>query len=455
MQSNLTISDTTLIKLPLARKTDFHAIESELKAIRNIGQIESFFGKFTENYLAMDAKYHFNEAFNEDFVFAQLETNFAQRDRVLFCMPFGVKDVFNTHVLPTTMGSEIWKGFRSGNNARVVDEIADRGGIVFSKTTTAEFAVHYIQDGKTLNPHNSNHITGTSSAGSAVAVACGALPIALGTQTAGSIIRPASFCGVFGFKPSFGAVDRTGVLKTADTLDTIGFLGSDTYGLRKVFATSFQKETENYYHAKNYFDRYKEFKLKKRLRVGILTDQFQGYAGYDQEVKYSFLLALQKIAGSGVEIEMVQDVSFINDIHLMHDQIYCKSLSYYFQEEFDRGTGMSNIMSEMIAMGQKVRTEDFIKAMRRQPEYRTRFDAVMNSYDFLLTPSTASVAPLLGEKERQDTCLIWTFLGYPVLGLPVFWSEQKQLPFGLQLVASKYGDFALLDYAETLMDKLK
>ena len=443
-----------MIKLTPARATDFRNIETRINGLKKYSDIKKFYCRFIEDYLNLDSKYHFSENFNKDFVFEQLANKFPIRGRELFCMPFGVKDVFNTEFLPTTMGSEIWRGFKAGNNARIVDEIADRGGIVFSKTTTAEFAVHYIQDGKTLNPHNANHITGTSSAGSAVAVACGALPIGLGTQTAGSIIRPASFCGVYGFKPSFGAIDRTGVLKTADTLDTIGLLGSDIYGLRKTFTATFQKEWENYFYAKNYFNNHKEFKARKKLKIGIITDQFSDYANYDSYVKDDFAALLKKITCPEIELEMVENVDFINDIHVMHDQIYCKSLSYYFQDEFARGVHMSDIMTEMVTMGQKIDTVDFINAMRRQPEYRAKFDPVIKSYDFLLTPSTASVAPKIGQRERPDTCLIWTFLGYPVLSLPVFWSEEMNLPFGLQLVAPKYSDFSLFDFAEALIRKL-
>jgi Asp-tRNA(Asn)/Glu-tRNA(Gln) amidotransferase A subunit family amidase len=443
-----------MIKIPLPRATDFRNIEAKIRSSKKKSELEFFYTKFITDYLELDYKYHFNESFSEQFVFEQLAQSFSIRESQFFAMPFGVKDVFNTEVLPTTMGSEIWKGFKSGNDARIISEIVDRGGIIFSKTTTAEFAVHYIQDGKTLNPHNSNHITGTSSAGSAVAVACGALPIALGTQTAGSIVRPASFCSTYGFKPSFGAIDRTGVLKTADTLDTIGFLGSDIYGLRKTFSATFQKESENYFYAQNYFNSYKKFKARKRLKIGIISDQFSGYSDYESYVKNDFASLLKKIADPNIELELVENIDFINDIHAMHDQIYCKSLSYYFQEESAHVTDMSKIMNEMITMGQQIDNADFINAMRRQPEYRTKFDSIIKSYDFLITPSTASVAPKVGQSERPDTCLIWTFLGYPVLSLPVFWSEEMNLPFGLQLVAAKHCDFSLFDFGESIIKKI-
>ena len=140
-------------------------------------------------------------------------------DDPLWGAPFGVKDVFNTAELPTCMGSPIWEGFTPGNDARVVAHLRWAGGVMFGKTVTAEFAVHH--PGPTVNPHNPDYSPGTSSSGSAAAVASMMVPLALGTQTAGSTIRPASYCGVYGFKPSFGVVPRTGILKTLDTLDHV------------------------------------------------------------------------------------------------------------------------------------------------------------------------------------------------------------------------------------------
>lgn len=441
-----------MIGLPDTRPTDFRAVEESIARIGTPEGIGQFYRQVIDRYTALNDRYLFSESFAADYVFAQIDSNWAIRDRELFGIPVGVKDVFNTKVLPTAMGSEIWKGFKAGNHARVVDEIADRGAIIFAKTTTAEFAVHYIQAGKTVNPHSAAHITGTSSAGSAVAVACGALPIALGTQTAGSIVRPASFCGVYGFKPSFGAFDRTGTLKTTDTLDTIGLLGSDIYGLRKTFLSAFQKETQ-YPIAGNYFSHLRAFRAKSRLKVGVVTDQYRGYAHYEDCVKADFDAALGALTRAPIDLEALRGADFINDVHALHEQIYCKALSYYFQSEFKRGGGMSEIMTRMIETGSRVSVDDYVHALKRQPELRAQFDRVMSAYDFLVTPSTASPAPLIDERERDDTCLIWTFFGYPVLSIPAFRSSLG-LPFGLQIVGPKFSDLALLDFGDRIVSEL-
>lgn len=443
-----------MIRLPEARSTDFKSVEQALNDCRSADDLAVVYRGIIDNYSRLNARYLFSERFDQDYVLSQLARYESIRDRELFGIPFGVKDVFNTKVLPTTMGSEIWKDFRPGNNARVVDEIADRGGIVFSKTTTAEFAVHYIQAGKTLNPHGDDRITGTSSAGSAVAVSCGALPICLGTQTAGSIIRPASFCGVFGFKPSFGAYDRTGVLKTADTLDTIGFLGSDIYGLRKTFVSTFQHDA-NYPNARRYFDSHRKYRSKDTVRIGIVTDQFCGYANYDPELRKDFDLLLDRLAGPGIRFDAIEDADFINEIHPLHAVIYNKSLSYYFQGEYEHGVGLSPLMAEMITVGSKISVDDFVDALSRQPTYQARFNALFEGYDFLITPSTGTPAPKVGGREIDDTCLIWSFLGYPVLTLPVFTSSDLNLPYGVQIVAPRCSDLSLLDCGQAMLSKLR
>jgi len=245
-------------------------------------------------------------------------------------------------------------------------------------------------------------------------------------------------------------VDRTGTLKTTDTLDTIGLLGSDLYGLRKSFLAAFQGDPQ-YPTARNYFDRQKQHAAKTSLRIGVITDQFGGYFGYDTEVKSDFAVAVDLLARSGLRVMPVAGAGFINEIHSLHQEIYCKALSYYFQEEFSRGTQMSEVMTRMIAMGTEISVQAYENALEQQPRYRARFDRVFDDYDFIVTPSTASVAPRIGESEKDDTCLIWTFLGYPVLSVPTFWSEEQGLPFGLQIVAPKFGDLPLLQFGQSIL----
>ena len=229
-------------------------------------EILSTYEVIISRFKSLDEEFKFSAQFDETYIYDQLENLFEKKIDQFSFMPFGIKDIFNSKVLPTEMGSPIWKNFNAGNNARLVDEINFRGGVSFCKTTTAEFAVHYFEESSTKNPYNAEHITGTSSSGSAVAVATGALPICTATQTAASIIRPSSFCGVYGFKPSFGALDRTGVLKTNDTLDTLGFIAKDLNLITKAFLNLHQQSSD-YPMAKLYKSKFIESKENKYLSL--------------------------------------------------------------------------------------------------------------------------------------------------------------------------------------------
>lgn len=437
-----------MIKLSNNKKDSFETIELSLKQLNQI-QIKKFYESFIKRYNKLNKKFRFTESFNEDFIFDQL--NKIPKGKTLSFIPFGVKDIFNTKVLPTSMGSELWKGFKTGNDARVVSDILYNGGLVFSKTTTAEFAVHFISPNKTLNPHNINHISGTSSTGSAVAVACGALPICLGTQTAGSIIRPASYCGVYGFKPSFGAIDRTGVLKTNDTFDTIGLLSSDIYGIKKSFNSIYQKGSD-YPNSLKIFDNYKKSKTKPR--IGLFGNNMNFLAKFKDYVNNDFsnFIDLEK---NNLNFSIMNNLEFLNDIHFIHETMYSKSLSYYFKQEIKSHEKVSDIMTEMIKRGEKIKIDKYLEVAKLQPDICSKMDKIFEKYDFILVPSTASYAPKIGSKEITDSCLIWTFLGYPALNLPIFYDETTKLPYGLQIIGKKFSDLSLLDFAENLEIKYK
>lgn len=436
--------------IELQKKVDFSYKElaCKIEKFANENEFVEFYQQFLDRYKALDAKFSFTESIDEDYIFNQVKHQYQNSASSLRCMPFGIKDIFNTKVLPTSMGSDIWKGFKAGNNARVVDEIYEQGGIIFSKTTTAEFAVHFISPQKTLNPYNVDHITGTSSSGSAVSVACGALPIAIGTQTAGSIIRPASFCGVYGFKPSFGAIDRTGVLKTNDTLDTIGFLGSDIYGIKKTFKNIFLKG-KDYPFSINYFKMFESYKKKdkKDLIIGFLGDDVKVLHGFEDYVKNDFSKVIEGLSRE-FKVVKTENCGMLNEIHGLHEEIYSKSLSYYFTTEMQHYDQVSEVMRDMIAKGEKVSTQAYISAVEKQPVLRNQFNRIFENYDFIIVPSTASYAPELTSTETDDTCLIWTFLGYPTLSIPLFIDKEKNLPYGLQIIAKKFDDFSLLDFGE-------
>ena len=432
------------------KNNSFIHIEKELKKIKSYKNLKTFYLSFFKKFKKLNLKYRFAAAVDFLYINKQLKNINLKKKSIFFGIPFGVKDIFNTKFLETEYGSILFKNFLPGNNARVVDIIEEKQGIIFCKTTTAEFAVHHFPEKKTLNPFNSNHITGTSSAGSAVAVACGALPISLATQTAGSIIRPASFCGVIGFKPSFGALDRTGVLKTTDTLDTVGLFSSDMNCLKKIFRNLMQV-SDQYPYSKKFFEKRIN---KKKMRIGIISEVFEYYKDYDAIVKKDFETFCKNNLKK-YQIEKNVNLNFVNNIHKHHNNIYCKSLSYYFKTLSKRKNQISEIMKNMINIGKKITTNQYLKSCFAQEILTKKFELIMKNYDFLLTPSTASTAPIIGNIEKTDTCLIWNFFGAPAISLPIFYDIEKKLPFGLQIVASRYNDFSLLDFSERIIKDLK
>jgi len=429
--------------------------KSITEAYGNTNSILQSYEIFIDNFNKLNKEYKFSVSFSSDYIFEQLEGIVNSKPRTLNYIPFGIKDTFNTKVLPTEMGSEIWKGFKAGNNARIVDEIIFRGGLSFCKTSTAEFAVDYIEEGFTLNPHNVKHITGTSSAGSAVAVACGALPICLGSQTAGSIIRPASFCGVYGFKPSFGAFDRTGVLKTTDTLDTIGLIGCDIDIVFKTFFELYQS-TRDYPLAQKYKKNYLD-KASKKPNILLLGAQLNIYNSYAKYVQKDFESISHELS---LKYNVVQvgdkEIDFLNDVHNSQLIIYDKALSYYFLEEAKQFGKISNVMSNMIDRGNEYSDTDYIAQIKLQENLTTKMNQLMHDYDidYIITPSTASVAPKIGCHELKDSALIWTYFGMPTVSVPVFQDNVLNLPYGLQIVSSRYNDFSLLKFAKAFEDRI-
>jgi Asp-tRNA(Asn)/Glu-tRNA(Gln) amidotransferase A subunit family amidase len=423
-------------------------LEKELKRIKSYKDLKVFYLSFFKSFKKLNLKYKFATIVDFSYIKAQLKNIDFKKKSILFGIPFGVKDVFNTKFLKTEFGSILFKNFLPGNNARLVDLIEEKQGIIFCKTTTAEFAVHHFAEKKTLNPFNKNHITGTSSAGSAVAVACGALPISLATQTAGSIIRPASFCGVIGFKPSFGALDRTGILKTTDTLDTIGLFSSDIPNLRKVFLNLIQYSDQYPYSKK-----FKKKNKNKKIKIGIISYNFEHYKDYDSVVKKNFDYFCNQYLKK-FDIKNTSRLNFINKVHENHDNIYCKSLSYYFSSLVKRKNKISKIMSTMIEKGNKISKKKYLESLLIQQNLTNKFEFMIKDYDFLITPSTASVAPKIGENEKIDTSLIWTFFGAPAISLPIFYDEKNRLPFGLQVISSRYNDLILLNFCEKIIKNL-
>lgn len=366
-------------------------------------------------------------------------------------VPVGVKDIFNTKDMPTAMGSPIWKGFTPGNDARIVARMRMRDMIIMGKTVTAEFAVH--APNKTRNPHNIDYSPGTSSSGSAAAVAAGMVPIALGTQTAGSIVRPASYCGVFGFKPSFGLLPRTGMLKTTDSLDTVGFFTRYAEDL-KAFLDEIIVTGENW--PLSYETTSKKSAREKGNRtwkIAVAKTHMWGYV--ENYVADAFESLINKIAKDRDFdlIEMTLPIEF-EESHRIHSTIYDKTLSYYFKEEFKNKDLISPIMYEIISHGKNITLDEYKEALAKQAKLRMRLEEILSNrhIDAIITNSTSSHAPKFKVDDIPDNALIWTLTSSPVISMPAFISPAG-LPFGVQFIGKRFHDYLLIELAKAIVNK--
>ncbi len=401
---------------------------------------------FLDSIAKQEPNLHAWEYLNEDVIANQIKKieQLDPKSHPLWGLPIGIKDNYNTFDMPTQMGSPLWKDFTPGNDARVVHYLRRNGAIIFGKTTTAEFAVHY-QD-KTCNPHDLERSPGTSSSGSAVAVASHMSPVTFGSQTAGSISRPASYCGVYGYKPTFGVLPRVGVLKTTDTLDTLGFFTKSARDLRLILDAS-RVHGRNYEFVHKYLDNHPKT-TKKSFKIGIIKHpKWQLCDDVAKQAFNAFIATLNPSIHHVKEIEYPKELDIIHDIHGL---IYDKTLSYYFKEEFRQGTLISPIFYEIIQRGLKITLDDYKKALEAQAHLTIQMNARFASYDVLLTLSTADEAPIgLTTPDTPDSNLIWTFLGMPTVCIPALKGKNK-LPIGVLAIAKKYDDYTLLDFVETI-----
>ena len=408
-----------------------------------------------EGYERLESRYDAWEAFSAEKLLQSAADCAAQlhrgaSPRALESIPVGVKDIFNTADFPTQMGSPLWKGFTPGNDARAVFNLKRAGAVVPGKTVTAEFAVHSL--GKTRNPHSENLTPGTSSSGSAVAVATGMLPVALGTQTAGSIVRPASFCGVWGCKPSFGLVPRTGMLKTTDSLDTVGFFVAHASDLPTVF-DALRVHGRNFpiSHAAMTDQARQSPPEGRPWRIALVRPHVWPHVpGYAAEALESWARQLALAQPDRFDITEVELPKEMHRTHIVHETIYNCALAYYFKEEYGRAELISPVMNRLIVAGQQISPAEYEAALAEQVRLARKMDAFLSDFDVLVTLSTAGAAPVREREEAPDTALMWTLAHLAVISAPVFRSPEG-MPFGLQLVARRYNDPLLFSFIRELV----
>lgn len=356
-------------------------------------------------------------------------------------LPIGVKDVLDTADQPTEYGSPIWAGFRPYADAASVAWARAAGAVVMGKTVTTEFATR--KPGPTVNPHNPAHTPGGSSSGSAAGVAAGFFPLAFGTQTGGSIIRPAAFCGVVGFKPSFGTISRQGMKVMSDSLDTIGVMARSVADCALFAgAVSGRDLGDPDAHA------------GAAPRIGLCPGPFGAVAA--PETNALLEQAATTLARAGAVMSNRPLPEPFQVLHTAHPLVMngesARSLGWEWQAHRDR---ISDGLRDVLAWGLSQPPEAIDAARAAFADCQARFNSVMDGLDVLITPAAIGEAPA-GLESTGDPIFngAWTALHVPCVTVPAGLGP-RGLPLGLQIVGRIGQDRAVLAWAQWIASALE
>ena len=354
-----------------------------------------------------------------------LEDRFPERKPPLYGIPVGVKDIFHVEGFETRAGSEIPPEALRGQEASVVTRLRKAGAFVLGKTVTAEFA--YFSPGPTRNPHNLAHTPGGSSSGSAAAVAAGLCPLALGTQTIGSINRPAAFCGVVGVKPSYGRVPTDGVVPVAPSVDTVGYFTQDFAGAQLAAGVL--------------YDDWRAGDDAPPLEtVGVVDGPYLDSAS--SEGRAHFERHVDQLRADGFDVRRVECIPDIESVNERHELLVAaetalshSDLTPRYEERYAKAT------RELLETGRAVTVDALCEARAGRRRLRQELHERMDDHDLdiLVTPAAPGPAPA-GIDSTGDPVmnLPWTHAGVPAVTVPVSDADDG-LPVGLQCV-TRFGD---------------
>jgi len=368
----------------------------------------------------------------------------------LFGVPVAIKDVFDTSQLPTAYGSPIYAGYRPRADAALVVLLLAAGAVIVGKTKTSEFAFMHPAD--TRNPLDLERTPGGSSSGSAAAVAARMVPLATGTQTAGSIIRPAAYCGVFALKPTFGVAPLGGVLPTAATLDTAGVFARSVEDLELALgAISAALAGMGSARASRPVAA-QPTTTPQRPLLGFLRI---GWERIEDAARRAIERYLEAAAAAGAQIEETElpvSLELLVEAQMTIQRV--ETAAALGAEADWHGEHVSPALRAFIAEGRGTSNDEYLAARRLADEQRWRWSDRIQGFDAVLAPSTLGVPPL-GLQSTGDPllCRAFTLLGGPALALPGAWTAEG-LPVGLQLLGAPHSDRALLAVARWLSERV-
>ena len=367
-------------------------------------------------------------------------------------LPVGIKDIIDTADMPTENGTVLHKGRTPHTDAAVVAQLRGAGAVIMGKTVTTECA--YFSPGKTRNPHNPEHTPGGSSSGSAAAVAAAMVPLALGSQTAGSVIRPGAFCGDYAFKPTRGLIPRTGVLTLSRTLDHIG-----------MFARSLDDLALLAEELVGYDEGDPDTQPRARMPFGQVLDEEPPLAPMfafiktphwdrvDADAKEAYGELIEAL---GERVEEMDLPLLAGNAWDLQRTIMEAEMASNLAPLWDAGKEqLSERLRGLMERGRETRAFDYQRSLASRAPIIAGFDDLfMERYDAILTPPALGTAPKgLGATGDPVFCVLWTLLGMPAVTLPLMQGENG-LPLGVQLVGRRNFDARLLRTARWLEKKL-
>lgn len=357
-------------------------------------------------------------------------------------IPFGVKDIIDTFDMPTGSNSPIYARYRPSIDAECVRIVRASGAIILGKTDTVEFAAGGRR-AATRNPHNVDHTPGGSSSGSAAAVADGQVPLAFGTQTAGSLIRPASYNGLFALKPTFGAVAWPGARQYAPSLDTIGWYGRSVADLALVAGAFRLRDMDS-----------ATPRRIDSIKVGLCRSPTWSMA-LDSS-RAAFELAGERLATAGARVAQIELPEPFEKLPAAQDTVmHGEGMPHFLAEYVEHHHLLHKDFRDRVENTKGITTAQLVAALDLAAECRRRFDGMFGAdLDVVLTPAAIGEAPVGTDPVGSWAMnIIWTLLHVPCISVPVT-DGPAGLPVGIQLVAPRYSDPTLLAIAEALAPAL-
>ena len=353
-------------------------------------------------------------------------------DLALHGLPIAVKDMMPVAGLPCEFGSPLYANYVPENSAEIVKQLERAGAFVLGKTVTAEFA--FLAPGKTRNPWNTEHTPGGSSSGSAAAVAAGFVPAALGTQTNGSTIRPAAFCGIVGFKPSFDLISLAGAQPFSPTLDQAGIFVRSVRDAEYLARALAQNKIDAVATA-----------MPPRL-AAIRSPVWQLAEADTQERLAGDIKSLREAGAEILEIELGEIFTKAHSC-LRTIMLYEGAVTFRVLREQHR-QGLSETLNRALDEGEATSEEQYRAELAQRRSLQDSLDELLGSFDAIITPPAAGEAPKgLGATGDPAFCTIWTLCGVPALTIPTGLGKNG-LPLGLQIVGRYKHDSALLEIAK-------